>query len=815
MIRSKYRWEISDPDERATAELSAAFGISRLVAAVLVGRGWTSEDLAGYLAPGEGGLHDPYEMKDMSAAVERIRGAIAAGERIRVYGDYDADGVTSTALMVRLLTELGANFDTYIPHRSKEGYGLNTAAIDKAKEAGVRLLITVDNGISATEQIAYAGELDIDVVVTDHHEPPERLPQAIALVNPKRKDCPYPFKDLCGAGVVFKLAHAMLGRPMPEYADLAAIGTIADLMPLVGENRIIASLGLQRLRSRPSVGIRALARAAGFEPAELSGGRIGFSIAPRLNAGGRLEHADGALKLLVSESEEEAERLAAELDRLNVERQTLVDRTFEEADELWRMQIETDGGARRAIVLAKEGWNAGIAGLVASKLVERYYLPSVVLAIDADTGLCKGSARSIEGFDLYAALTQCADLLEHYGGHRAAAGMTMRTDRVPELAASLDELAGQRVAPEDWLPRKRADLVLSLSEVTLADTEALAAMEPFGNGNPAPKFVLRNATIRDSRTMGKTGNHLRFTAEQAGGAIEVVAFGKGDERERMPAGMRVDLLGELSINEWNGNRKLQLRLQDYRSGQLLFRDRRQERDAGAALEELGRAWPAGLFVACFSAAAYREISGRLLPIGVPVGVFPAADPSEDVETAAAADSGAAGGDWTHLALVGLPEREQEVRLLREWLAPERGLERVTVFADPARRNGGESGPLPFPERHHFAEAYALCKRRKSWLDRPDGLLQETAQATGWPLSTVRMMHEVFLELGFIAADGAARRIVPNPPRSELDRSEKYRKARRQAAERNLAALPAEELRRWMEACHGATTDIAKAGSKSV
>lgn len=815
MIHSKYRWDIPSYDREAVSKLAAEFKVSRLVAGVLASRGWTpSEATSAFLHPAIDQLLDPFEMKGMSAAVERISSAVSEGERIRVYGDYDADGVTSTALMIRLLNELGANFDTYIPHRSREGYGLNINAIDLAVEAGVRLLITVDNGISAVEQIAYAMQRGIDVIVTDHHEPPEVLPEAIALVNPKQKDCPYPFKGLCGAGVVFKLAHAMLGRPVIEYADLAAIGTIADLMPLSGENRIIARLGLERMRRHPIAGIRALCKVAGVKVEDLNSGRIGFSLAPRLNAGGRLEHADTAVKLLAAIRDEEAERFAEDLDRLNLERQALVEQTVIEADELWQRLCAADEDKRRnVIVLAKESWNAGIAGLVASKLVERYYRPAIILAADAETGLCKGSARSIEGFDLYEALTECADLMEHFGGHQAAAGMTLSRANVSELAERLHVLAGERLSAEDWQPKRRVDLVIPMSEVSLKSVDQLADLEPFGNGNPTPRVMIKDVTIRESRTMGKEDKHLRLTVEQSGQSLEMVAFGMGNQRSRLLPGVQIDFLGELSVNEWNGNRKVQAMLQDYRSRQLLLKDRRKERDFWTEVEIAISSDPSVMAIGCATAILYKEAVTRFGHSGIAISFYHEGgiDLGAVAETAASVSAIPAtsftnnlgqnfqSNEWHHLILLGLPASEMEIRTLKRWLSPEQGLESVTVYADPSLERGSSSAQIP--DRKQFGEVYSLCRNKGSWLDSPDGFLQDTALKTGLTLSTIRMMHEVFIELGFIAADGSSRKIVPNPPRRELEDSARYRKATEQAEGTRLVALTTEELRKWFTACH--------------
>nr|WP_306220203.1 single-stranded-DNA-specific exonuclease RecJ [Cohnella sp. WQ 127256] len=766
-----------------------------MVAGVLAGRGWTSlEETAAFLHHDMDHLLDPFEMKGMAEAVERISRAIRDGERIRVYGDYDADGVTSTALMMRLLKQLGASFDTYIPHRSREGYGLNLGAIDLAVEAGVQLLITVDNGISAVEQIAYATHRGIDVIVTDHHEAPEILPIAIALVNPKQKDCPYPFKGLCGAGVVFKLAHAMLGHPVKEYADLAAIGTIADLMPLTGENRIIARLGLEQMRQRPIAGIRALAKVSNVNPEDLNSGRIGFSLAPRLNAGGRLAHADVALKLLTAMDDEEAEKLAIELDGLNSERQALVEQTVIEADDMWQSQCADAGGVQRnVIVLAKEGWNAGIAGLVASKLVERYYRPVIILALDVVTGLCKGSARSIEGFDLYAALTECASLLEHYGGHQAAAGMTISQESVGELADRLHNLAEQWLSKEDWQPKRRVDLGITLADITIKAVDQLASLEPFGNGNPTPRIMIRDVLIQSSRTMGKEGNHLRITVEQSGQSIDVVAFGMGEHKDRLAPGLFIDLLGELSINEWNGNRKVQMMFQDFRSQKLRVTDRRKDQKSWTGIEGHVLNKPQTDFViCCASTTLYKEASSRFGQSEIVVSLYK--------------DSG---NDQLHgrrhFILLGLPTSDQEVRALKQWLSLERGLESVTVFSEQDASHK-ITEKVTFPERQHFAEVYAMCRKRVTWLDSPDGFMQETAMVCERPLSTIRMMHEVFIELGFISVSGASRKIVSDPPRKGLEESERYRKARELATDLSLTEMSTEELQNWIDSCHLASGD---------
>ncbi|WP_276352777.1 single-stranded-DNA-specific exonuclease RecJ [Cohnella caldifontis] len=802
MIPARYRWEWKQADERLAGEWARRLGIPPLAARVLVSRGWTEEEAAAFFRPADGtDLADPLLMKGMPEAAERIRRAIADGERIRVYGDYDADGVTSTALMTRLLSELGALFDTYIPHRSLEGYGLNRNAAFLAKEAGVSLIVTVDNGISAAEPIAYARELGMDVVVTDHHEPPAVLPEAYSLVNPKQPGCPYPFKGLCGAGVAFRLAEVLLRRLPVHLADLAAIGTVADLMPLVGENRTIVRLGLARLRTTPTPGIRALAAACGTTPAELSSGRIGFGLAPRLNAGGRLERADGAVRLLTTEDPGEAERLAKDLDRLNALRQRLVDETLAEAEALWEERKRSFGGdGPSVIVLSRAGWNAGIAGLVASKLVERHYRPAIVLAEDAEKGTAKGSARSIDGFDLYRALADCSEWMEHFGGHQAAAGLTIRTEYIANLEEKLHRLALERLKPEDWQPKKQADLVCALEELTLEAAEALAMLEPFGNGHPVPRLLIQGASVRECRTMGKESQHVRLTVGQQERKLEAVGFGWGGLAERLPAGRRVDMLGELGVNEWNGSRKVQFTIQDIRSEELEWIDRRNSEDPWKEIARLAGNGPGRLSVVCATPQIAASAAGRL---GADNAVSPLSEFAidADADRSEAATSGvipvfrSSAVPLRTLVLIGLPDREEDVRLLKDKAFGRACWEKVYVFAAGLNRDRPCQPPL---DRNDFARVYALLKNQGTWIDGPDGFLHRAATLTGLPLQAVRLIQDVFEELRFIRAKGAERSIVPDPPRRKLEESERYMRMLRQAEAAAFPDWPIDRLKAWAQ-----------------
>jgi single-stranded-DNA-specific exonuclease len=536
--------------------------------------------------------HDPFLLKGMSEAVPRIRKALEDEEHILVYGDYDADGVSSTALMIHLLRHLGASFDIYIPHRSNEGYGLHNHALDWALQQGVSLIITVDTGISAYHQIAYAKELGIDVIVTDHHEPPELLPEAYALINPKLPDCPYPFKGLAGVGVAYKLAQALLAGETPvEWSEIAAIGTVADLMPLLGENREIVRQGILSMRNSSFPGIRALLDVSGVNMSMVTAVNIAFGMAPRINASGRLDHAGRAVSLLTTERAEEARELADELDLLNKERQLVVERIVIEATAKMEERAY-DEKLPDVIVLASEGWNVGVVGIVASKLLERYYRPVVILDIHPETGMCKGSARSIPGFDIYAALSSCASLMDHFGGHPSAAGMSLHRDAIGDFAAALNAYASGVLTPEHFVPVTPADGEVTIADLSLQAADELERLAPFGMANPLPKFIVRGASVKETRTMGAGGKHLKIVLQQGRHTIEVVAFGKGELGELLPGGTTLDVLAELTVNEWNGSRKPQLMLQDLAVPETQLFDLRGTTDA---------------------VRQAREISERLLP----------------------------------------------------------------------------------------------------------------------------------------------------------------------------------------------------------
>ncbi|WP_169082718.1 single-stranded-DNA-specific exonuclease RecJ [Paenibacillus sp. PL91] len=604
MIQRKTRWAVAPwslTDEDKAKSLASSLSVPPLVARLLVQRGYEDAEAAErFLRGGMEHFHDPYLLLGMKAAVERIKRAADSNEKIRIYGDYDADGVSSTSLLVHLFRTLQYNFDYYIPHRALEGYGLNKKAIELAAEEGIGLIVTVDTGISAVQEIEYAKQLGIDVVVTDHHEPPDQIPQASAVVNPKQEGCEYPFKGLAGVGVAFKLAHALLERPPLEWADIVCLGTIADLMPLKDENRILVRYGLERLSSHTSVGFRALAEAGGIELEGLTATSVAFGMAPRINAAGRLDHAKRAVELLTTEDYDNAILAAIGLDSLNKERQRVVESIVREAEQQWQTKVaEAEAAGTNSppvIVLAGEGWNVGVIGIVASKLLERNYKPVIILGIDEQTGMCKGSARSIEGFDLHAALTACDELLDHYGGHQAAAGMSLHRDRLLALEERLGALASEWLSADDWIPKTSVDLVCSVNEATLETITELSQLEPFGMGNPSPRLLFHRTELAERRTIGKESKHLKLSLGSGRRALDGIGFSMGMLADQLKPGCKIDVIGELSVNVWNGQRKPQLQLHDvhYDPAAADFPEREHFGKVYQQLKQLGQAPLEGL-----------------------------------------------------------------------------------------------------------------------------------------------------------------------------------------------------------------------------
>ena len=526
-------WTLGEPDPANAERIRRELALHPAVARLLVQRGISEpDDARRFLHPSLADLHDPSLLADLERAVDRLLHALANRERIVVHGDYDVDGVSATVMLRRALALLGGDVDHYIPERLTDGYGLLPQTVERLHARGVRVLVSVDCGIRSSEAAARARSLGIDLIITDHHEPGSALPAALAVVNPRRADCPYPDKDLAGAGVAFKLVQALCrrsGRPewLPAFAKLAAIGTLADAVPLRGENRVIARVGLDRLTAGPNaVGLQALLDASGLTGRRVESEDVAFRVAPRINAAGRMRSADLAARLLLATGRQQAavaRQLAEDLDTENGRRRAEEAVIAAAAQRAVGEDPQADDA--RLLVVWGEGWHRGVIGIVASKLVETFARPAIVLSVDGKTA--RGSGRSIPGFDLLAALEQCADLCSRFGGHRQAAGLELPADRLPELRRRLRAYARARIGPADLVHRLAIDDTLALTDIRPPLVEGLRALEPFGSGNPRPVFRAARVEVVDGpRTMKE--QHLRMTVRQGGARFRAVAWRAAD-----------------------------------------------------------------------------------------------------------------------------------------------------------------------------------------------------------------------------------------------------------------------------------------------
>ena len=555
------QWKIAHPSPAGRAQLERA-GIPSLLACVLSARGVTEPEQAWkLLTPGEEPLLDPMLLKDMDRAVLRVGRALKTGELMAVYGDYDVDGITSTCLLTDCLTRLGGRVRSYIPDRLEEGYGLNEEAVLHLAQQGVTLIITVDCGITAAREVEFARELGIDVVITDHHECKQAIPEAAAVVDPHRPDCPYPFKGLAGVGVALKLAMAAAGPDRAglvfrEYADLAAVGTVADVMPMTGENRTIVQTGLAALAHPRRVGLAQLMEEAGLGDKPVTSVSIGYTLAPRINAAGRMGQADLAAELLLTRDPGRAAALAQELCALNRERQTIECEIFQEC--VQRLERRPQSGV---ILLADEHWHQGVVGIVASRLTEKYSCP--VFMVCLDQGMGKGSCRSWGGVNLFHLLTQCQDLLEGFGGHAMAAGFTVREENIPALERRLRQLVLEERAGEELPSLLEIDAAVLPQELTVEAVEALDALEPCGAGNPRPVLVLTGAHVISAAQVGR-GRHLKLRLEGRGVPLDAIFFSVDGSELGLTPGCRVDVAFYPQINDFRGVRSVQLQVVDLR-----------------------------------------------------------------------------------------------------------------------------------------------------------------------------------------------------------------------------------------------------------
>ena len=561
-------WIIQDSPQEELDKLARTLGVSNVVAGMLLRRDLRSLDLAReFFNPSVSHLIDPFLMLNMDTAVAEITSCLEQNDPIMVYGDYDVDGTTATSLLHLFLQSVGGKSDFYIPDRIKEGYGISKKGIDYAHEIGVKLIITCDCGITAVEQTEYANEKGIKMIITDHHIPDEVSPAAVAILNPKQPQCEYPNKNLCGAGVAFKLTQALsksLDLPSGQalqFLDLAAIGTAADIVKVTGENRIIVSEGLKLISQGTRPGIQALKQVAGITRDEVTVSDVLFGLGPRINAVGRLGEAMRAVRLMTASTQSQAKELSAVLNSENEARKTVEGKINDEAVRLANSKY--DPREKRSLVLYQEGWHHGVIGIVASKLKERYYVPTVIIAINDGVG--KASARSISGFDLHAAFSKCADLLVSFGGHTMAAGMTIDPANLEAFEQRFQEIAMDQITEEMMRPRLKIESVISFNEINTQLLETLRRLAPYGPGNMRPLFSSQNLEVVGyprPKIVGK--NHLKFKVKQGRTVLDAIGFGMAEQLELLYADKPIEMAYILSENEWQGRKSIQLELKDIR-----------------------------------------------------------------------------------------------------------------------------------------------------------------------------------------------------------------------------------------------------------
>ncbi|RST76033.1 single-stranded-DNA-specific exonuclease RecJ [Siminovitchia acidinfaciens] len=772
MLQSKTRWIVREADKKIVQMLSDELNLSPLTATLLVNRGITDpEEAHRFLYIEKEEFHDPFLMQDMRKAVDRIRKAIEMQEKILVFGDYDADGVTSTTVLMTVLKDLGAIVEYYIPNRFTEGYGPNEGAFRRAAADGIGLIITVDTGISSVHEAEVAKELGMDLIITDHHEIRPEIPSAYAIIHPRYNDTPYPFPDLAGVGVTFKLAHALCGAAPEKLLDLVAVGTIADLVPLHGENRLIVKKGLRVLARSARPGLVALSRLAGANLAEANEETVGFTIGPRLNAAGRLYSANPAADLLLSKDEQTAEQLAEDIEQFNIERKEIVSEITKEAINM----VDTlyPPSENHVLVIGKEGWNPGVIGIVASRLTEKYYRPVIILGYDQETGKAKGSGRSIKGFDLFTNLLSCSDLLEHFGGHPMAAGMTLSISDVEDLRTRLNSAAKEQLSEKDLVPYTDLDAEATLVNVDIDLIKELDLLAPYGVMNPKPKFMVNEADVQDKRKIGAAQNHLKLTLKQGGGMLDGIGFNLGEIADSISPDAKMSVVGELAINEWNNIRKPQIFIRDAAINNWQLFDLRGNKRPESWLPLLP---DKNITFIVFNQNSLSE--------------FPWDSGETDIKIIADAEEARRLTlDGKSIVLLDLPP---SIDLLEEMLT---GKSPDRIYAHFYHGRGEYFKTIP--TRDHFKWFYAFLAKRRTFDVKKYG--KELESYRGWSNETVEFMTQVFFELEFVTIkDGV---IVLNQVKMKKDLTESPAYQEKQAVielENELIYSSYQELKQWFE-----------------
>lgn len=735
MLRSKSNWKFATRQNGIQESMDDRVDLSPVIKELLIQRGInTSEEAQEFLSPSIENLIKPDKLSSIDIARDRILKAIAENEKILVYGDYDADGVSSTTVLIKALQELGADCEYYIPNRFTEGYGPNEAAFRQAYENGYRLIITVDTGIASVHEAEVAKELGIDLIITDHHEPQEQLPDAYAIIHPKCSP-DYSFKELAGVGVAFKLAEALLGYFPEQFLDLVAIGTIADLVPLVNENRVLAYYGLRKMTVTKREGLISLKKQCKIE-GRTTEEDIGFLIGPRLNAVGRLQDADLAVQLLLTDDREEAEQIAEMVQQLNQERQQIVASIVKEVEEI----VETDAN-KGVIVVAKAGWNEGVLGIVASRLVRKYDRPAIVLAINEENGTAKGSARSIPSFDLFQSCMKIKEVFTHFGGHSQAAGMTLPLENVTLLENELDNLISQELSSEDFKQEILISRTIELSEISEKLIDEINQLAPFGMANPKPKFHVKNHPT-DVRQLGNMKKHLKIMFKENNDSLDAIAFGLGDLFHYISPKATLSVVGELGINEWNGIRKPQLVIEDLQIEEWQLFDYRGKKqiDISNYLLQYEKHLLLYSETGTKSSAIPEEVNQ--------ISYEKASEYNEEVEV---------------LYLFDLPPDLDELKSIIKKVNP------LCIHACFYVENSAYLST--FPTREDFKWLYALIWKREQ-LDMQKEL-NAILHAKGWKKEAFDFMLDVFSELEFVKIENGIIILNKSPQKKDLQEADIY------------------------------------------
>ncbi|MBY5031625.1 single-stranded-DNA-specific exonuclease RecJ [Streptococcus suis] len=735
MIKPNYDWQLlTGFSDEQFIKIAKKEGVDPVAAKLLYERGiHSAEELHTFLQPSLEDLHDPYLLHDMDKAVERIRRAIEDYEQILIYGDYDADGMTSASILKETLEEMGAEVQVYLPNRFTDGYGPNQSVYKYfIEQQGISLIVTVDNGVAGHEAIAYAQEMGVDVVVTDHHSMQETLPNAYAIVHPEHPDGNYPFKHLAGCGVAFKLACALLETVHADLLDLVAIGTIADMVSLTDENRVMVKYGLSLLKQTERAGLQELIKIAGIDIDSIDEETVGFQLAPRLNALGRLDDPNPAIELLTGFDDEEAHQIALMIDSKNIERKDVVQAIYDEAKTMLRRD-------RPVQVLAKEGWNPGVLGIVAGRLLEELQQPVIVLSIE--DGKAKGSARSVEAVDIFKALKDHQDLFIAFGGHAGAAGMTLEVDKLEELALTLTDYIIENKLDLSSKSSLVLDEELDLEELTLDTLKSFEKLAPYGMDNKKPVFYIRDFQVESARTMGQNNAHLKLRITKGAAGFDVVAFGKGNLALEFSQAKGLELAVTLSVNQWNGNTSLQLMLVDARvEGIQLYNIRGKQHN---------------------------------LPEGVPILDM------ADLSNLAGADS---------LVLANLPENLSDLKSVFQ----KHDFQAVyfkNEMATPYYLDG-------YGSREQFAKLYKTIYQFKEFDVRYK--LAELANYLKIKQPLLVKMIQIFQELGFVTITDGVMTVNADAEKREIADSQIYQDLKKLVIEQELMALgTVQEIYDWL------------------